>query len=160
MKGINEWEKEPNATRATLIDKVSVYYKSELGSLRDESAYRQVEREHRARVQTAQAIMFEKGDIPVQKAYREALGLMARIYDGLASHTGLWIAHKGWEGDSVILGLIAEHIESQDKTIVDAGCGIGLDINFLAGLFPDRSFIGYDCSPKQIELAAQRTKRL
>jgi len=59
-----------------------------------------------------------------------------------------------------VLNTISKAIEEKNSCIViDAGCGIGLGICFLAKEFPDKKFIGYDISEGVIGEAKKRSNR-
>ena len=55
------------------------------------------------------------------------------------------------------MDLIIEPIEAlHPTTVVDAGCGVGLTLGFLATRYPQTRFVGYDLSNRSIDRARQR----
>ncbi|MEK6852495.1 MAG: class I SAM-dependent methyltransferase [Nanoarchaeota archaeon] len=58
---------------------------------------------------------------------------------------------------SFLYNVVNEH---NPDVVVDAGCGVGLQVCFLARAFPERRFIGYDLSYGMIVEAEKRRQRL
>jgi SAM-dependent methyltransferase len=69
------------------------------------------------------------------------------------------ISSIAWESHVHFLSLIADNLEEKDETILDAGCGSGLDITALSSIFPEKKFIGYDICKEQINSAKSKVKR-
>jgi 2-polyprenyl-3-methyl-5-hydroxy-6-metoxy-1,4-benzoquinol methylase len=49
--------------------------------------------------------------------------------------------------------VISQNLTAQPKTILDFGCGIGRNIEFLKQYFPSAEVTGYDVSPESVEVA-------
>ena len=74
-------------------------------------------------------------------------------------HYDKCISSINWESHVHFLSLIADNLEEKDKTILDAGCGSGLDITALSSIFPEKKFICYDISQEQINSTKSKVKR-
>jgi len=61
--------------------------------------------------------------------------------------------------ESIQTQLCQEQQSKQGLTIMDYGCGYGLDLCFLAKEFPDSKFEGYDIDTDKLTVARQRAKR-
>lgn len=53
-----------------------------------------------------------------------------------------------------------DKMDDDVKFIVDYGCADGTLVRFLAQLFPDLVFIGYDINPDMIRLASEKGRHL
>lgn len=86
--------------------------------------------------------------------------VMARCYDTLAPvMEALGMADPIYEAERITF--IAEQIETSGaKRVVDAGCGVGIQLGLLAHTFPKVEFVGYDISRVCTERAKERIKRL
>lgn len=80
------------------------------------------------------------------------------LNDNLAPH---WLS--GMHDDELhgaILAELTEHIRAlRPRRVLDAGCGVGLDLAFLAVRFPDTTFVGTDLAPEMIRRARARCAR-
>lgn len=109
------------------------------------------------------------------RAYRTAF---SKLYFGRAQHSDTQV---GALFDNIVEGaeamvmspeanitsrakemdLIIEPLEAiRPATVVDAGCGVGLTLGFLAKRWPQIHFIGYDISSRSIDRARQRIAHL
>jgi len=83
---------------------------------------------------------------------------MASVCDSHARVSDVITAGRDWQSDAFIAGRLAEQLEDNDRVIVDAGCGTGLELNALARVFPDKMFVGYDLSAKCLQVARERAR--
>lgn len=82
-----------------------------------------------------------------------------KAYDRLAADEDYAIMLQGPERLAKKIGFLAEMVEElKAQRVVDAGCGSGRELGYLALAFPDVSFIGWDVSPKLVELGRERLR--
>ncbi len=80
--------------------------------------------------------------------------------DALAPYYELTLSCR-FDIEVLALTWLATHIEaSRPQLVVDAGCGTGLALGFLAEAFPKVGFGAYDCSPLMAEICRARIERL
>lgn len=81
-------------------------------------------------------------------------------YDTIAPHAEtLSLVDPEYQAHRVRF-LVEKISAAKPTTVVDAGCGVGLALGFLASTFPRVRFIGYDLSPRSVERAEKRLRRL
>ena len=91
---------------------------------------------------------------------RKLIEFYENEFEGCVEDDDIFAPDRSWRTEVSLLGLVADGLENEDTLVVDAGCGIGLDICALAHLFTNKGFIGYDISQRKIDLARKRAKRL
>jgi len=115
----------------------------------------------------AEIAALPKKDLPpvIMSEYRvdgnDVNTIRARIrefYIAAAHQVNNFNVQSGREYALAALGTVLDEDESL-TTIVDGGCGVGIELCFLAKTFPERAFFGYDLSPEMIALAEERAKR-
>lgn len=86
------------------------------------------------------------------EAIRTMFDTIAKYYDSLT-------ACRTWDKEVASLCHMLKYLHPDDKTIVDEGCGTGLDLCAIAISRPHLRCLGYDISPKMVEAATKRAKK-
>lgn len=87
----------------------------------------------------------------------EPLETMAGFFDAridfYEEHMARWKAHYQW---------MAELLPDSTKSLLDIGCGTGLELDYIFGRFPDLQVVGVDLSEKMLRKlrAKHRDKKL
>ena len=87
---------------------------------------------------------------PSLKSVRQWNNIFSRYYDSSLMST--------YEIEIAVLEYLHDVVGK--GTIVDAGCGTGLNLVFLAQALPQTQMIGYDISQKMIALAKDKVKKI
>lgn len=94
--------------------------------------------------------------------FRAVTLLEARAYwDAVAAHYDRLMLLSAFAKEATAIAYLAMQIEALEPThVVDAGCGTGLPLGFLAPTFPDVRFTAYDCSSAMLAVARRRIASL
>lgn len=105
----------------------------------------------------------DTSDSTVPSGYRPAKNDAIRAhYDALASNQDR-ITAMFYDTEMAIITFLARRLSDlHPQHIIEAGCGAGSTLAFLASAFPRAAFTGYDIAPEMIRRAKQRinTRRL
>jgi SAM-dependent methyltransferase len=83
----------------------------------------------------------------------------AKYYNEIAPEYAAFRA-GAWESSYNTLVKFTEKMAiERPKLVVDNGCGIGIDANFLAMLFPGTHVLGIDISSEMLKIAKEKAKR-
>lgn len=91
---------------------------------------------------------------------RQLLQQLEAGYDAMAPHAEQISMCVPFQTAYFIAYLTQAIEQGRPQLVIDAGCGIGLPLGWLAMQFPNVQFLGYDLSQKSIDRAAARMQRL
>jgi len=98
-------------------------------------------------------------DLTIKPAHHMATHLVKEYYNTLGTSYDQLVWARNWAPEAQLITHIEDSLDDRDQVIIDAGCGTGLDLVALAQHFPDKTFIGYDCSDLFVTLAQARAER-
>lgn len=82
------------------------------------------------------------------------------FWDTIAPHYKIWVGPHFAELVNGLAYLAAEIERIGPERVLDAGCGIGLDLAFLAVSFPATQFVGYDFSVPMVARTSELIQRI
>jgi SAM-dependent methyltransferase len=159
MIQVNDFDETILNPDSEFARRIRSYFKRELVKHQLRDVTQRAQDRYNRQVSEVRRSVDQLRHLGLKRQFQEAKKLMKELYNGFGADYDKLVAHETAWIDTKLLGVLASSLEDSDKTVVDAGCATGIDLNALANLFPEKRFIGYDPSRTMIDLARRRAKR-